>query len=68
MLSSNSSAIQKISKEISILTDSGKNKIPVSRSSKSVADLSGTDIEVKVDVKESEDNKETGDAPKSIGS
>lgn len=57
LLSLDNSAIQKTSKEISTLTDSGKNKISVSKSSKSVADLSETDIEVKVDVKKSVDNK-----------
>lgn len=45
--SSGLKAIQKTSKETSTLTDSGKSKIPVSRSRQSVTDSSGTDIAVK---------------------
>ncbi|WP_210379782.1 hypothetical protein [Borreliella garinii] len=68
LLSSGGSAIQKTSKETSTLTDSGKSKIPVSRSRKSVvADLSGTDMAVKAAVKESIDNKGTENTLTSIG-
>ncbi|ACL34594.1 hypothetical protein [Borreliella garinii] len=49
--------IQKTSKETSTLTDSGKSKIPVSKSRQSVPDLSGTDIAVKAAIEEYIDNK-----------
>lgn len=60
-------AIQKTSKETSTLTDSGKSKIPVSRSRQSVADLSGTDIAVKASVEEYIDNRGTENTLTSIG-
>ncbi|WP_215537672.1 hypothetical protein [Borreliella bavariensis] len=58
---------EKTSKETSTLTGSEENKILVSRSRESVADLSGSNIVVKATTKESVDNKEKGDALTSIG-
>ncbi|WP_215540853.1 hypothetical protein [Borreliella bavariensis] len=65
--SGGSKARQKTSKETLTLTDSGKSKIPVSRSRQSVADLSGTDMAVKAAVKESIDTKGTENTLTSIG-
>ncbi|APJ09245.1 hypothetical protein BLA32_05040 (plasmid) [Borreliella afzelii] len=58
---------EKTSKETSTLTDLGKSKIPVSRSRKSAADLSGTDIATKITVEESVNNKRIGEPLTSIG-
>ncbi|WP_050581087.1 hypothetical protein [Borreliella garinii] len=65
--SGGSKAIQKTSKETSTLTDSGKSKIPVSRSRQSIADLSGTDIAVKAAIEEYIDIKRTENTLTSIG-
>ncbi|WP_040353551.1 hypothetical protein [Borreliella spielmanii] len=57
---------EKTSKETSTLTDLEKSKIPVSRSRKSAADLSGTDIATKINVEESVNNKRIGESLTSI--
>ncbi|MBB6031943.1 ribosomal protein L12E/L44/L45/RPP1/RPP2 [Borreliella spielmanii] len=57
---------EKTSKETSTLTDLGKSKIPVSRSRKSAADLSGTDIATKIKVEESVNNKRIEESLSSI--
>ncbi|WP_233781044.1 hypothetical protein [Borreliella bavariensis] len=58
---------EKTSKETSTLTDLEKSKIPVSRSRKSAANLSGTDIATKITVEESVNNKRIEEPLTSIG-